>query len=135
MQIDINFRAFKKLTAMRPDESTSYDDVVCDLLKIPREPKGGKSNSPNHAALVRQDVVFPSGTSLKATHKGRSYTARVVDGKIVIDGIDHEPTTSFSRAARFVTGNSVNGWAFWKGKRPTDSEFIPLLNLRKEWKR
>src|SRR6266446_7014624 len=96
MQIDINFRVFKTLTAMRSDETTTYDDVLCDLLKLPREPKGTHPTAPGQAALVRKEVTFPSGTPLQATHKGRRYSAKIVDGKIIVDGVTKEPTVSFS---------------------------------------
>jgi len=43
-----------------------------------------------------------------------------------------EKHTSASAAAIAVTGNSVNGWGFWEVKRPQDSEWILLNNLRKK---
>jgi len=131
MQIEINFRVFKKLTALRPDERTTYDDVLCDLLKISREPKGSHASSADGPALVRGGVEFPSGTALRTTYKGRVYNATIIDGKIVVDGIKKPPTSSFSKAASYVTDNNVNGWGFWQCKRPQDGDFKSLRSYRK----
>lgn len=76
---------------------------------------------PTLADLVSKGVVRV-GTRVSASHKGQSFAATVTkDGKLRLpDGYEGSP----SSAATKCTGNSVNGWTFWR----IDGE--PLGSLR-----
>ena len=127
MQIDIDFEVFKALTARRRDEGHTYNEVIRELLGIPRaaDPKGNDSPPLGEKrSFESRDLSLPHGTQLRATYKGSVYTARIEDGRwIDEDGIEHG---SPSAAARHITGNSVNGLRFWQGKRPTDTGWLNL---------
>jgi hypothetical protein len=124
MQIEIDFEVYKGLTALRHGEDHSYNDVIRALLGLP-EPSGrqhGQGGSSPHAdeqpakrSFESRDLSLPHGTQLKATYKGRNYTARIDDGRwIDSEGRDHN---SPSAAARFITGSNVNGLRFWQARR------------------
>ncbi len=78
--------------------------------------------------VTKEGVVVPNGTALLAWYKDRSYYANVSNGTIEIMG-KHVYTRS--AAAQIVTKGRVNGWEFWKCRRPGDADFIPVKNLRK----
>lgn len=60
----------------------------------------------------------PVGTTLSARHKGKSYTASVVEAKDLPAGralrSGDRLFTSLSAAGKSITGHSVNGWRFWQ---------------------
>jgi hypothetical protein len=129
MQVEIDFEVFKALTAKRVDESHTYNDVIRELLGLTSDSSnaakegaagvaGGKRN------FESRDLSLPHGTLLRATYKGRSYAARIEDGRWIDDeGVEH---SSPSAAARHITGNNVNGLRFWQGKRPNDTGWLNL---------
>lgn len=63
----------------------------------------------------------PVGTTLSATHKGKTHTATIVEtkdlpvGRAVRSG--DQLFSSLSAAGKAITGHATNGWRFW---RPTD---------------
>ncbi|MBE0658289.1 MAG: DUF4357 domain-containing protein [Bryobacteraceae bacterium] len=130
MTIDISFEVFKALTALRENESVTYDHVLRKLLRLERasEKPAIEQSSPN-GAWIAKGVVFPGGTLFRATHKGKTYTGTVEDGALRVDGRSY---SSPSQAAVAITGNSVNGWIFWECKLPGQSGWQMLKTLRKK---
>jgi len=60
----------------------------------------------------------PSGTRLKGRYKGRDEYAKVVEHAGTKSGIGihyrGKIYSSMSAAAREATGQSINGWIFWR---------------------
>lgn len=116
--IEVDFEVYKALTLRRETEAMTYNDVIRGLLKLgnkklspPTEPKKG---------ATYKGVFFPDGTLFEATYKGQRYTARIRDG-VWVDDRDGGIRTSPSHAVNKLTGTSVNGWRFWRCKRPEDT--------------
>ncbi len=115
--IEVDFDVFKALTARRPSEEVTENDVLRDLLRLPSR----KTSSPGESApaavgeWVTKGVRFPAGTEFRATYKGKTYLARVENGALVLNG---ERFDSPSAAAMSITGKPVNGWTFWEGRLP-----------------
>lgn len=70
----------------------------------------------------------PTGTRLSARYRGQEFIAEVVtaeggEGARVLE-FEGSQYASLSAAAKTISGNSVNGWRFWKvvESQPTDSE-------------
>lgn len=124
--IEIDFDVFKALTLRRPSEDVTYNDVLRDLLNLPQS-----GAAPAHATMggcMFLDVHFPEGTQFQVTYKGRTYRARIESGVWVgEDGLAH---TSPSEAAHAITKTNVNGWRFWKCRRPGDSVWRLMNDLR-----
>lgn len=56
---------------------------------------------------------FPAdGTNCRFTYMGKDYVGRVVEGALIIDGVEGKHA-SFSSASRAVTSTSRNGWNDW----------------------
>ncbi len=124
--IDVDFDVFKELTVRRASESVTYNDVIRDLLGIGRATPISIQTHGN--GIVLKGVHFPEGTQFRVTYKGRHYAARVQNGRWV--GSDGVPRNSPSDAAHAITGNNVNGWRFWEAKRPSDTEWRIMDQLR-----
>lgn len=129
MSIEVDFEVFKSLTARRPSENVSENDVLRELLGLP--PKNHAPASDNDFApgdWVTKGVRFPLGTQFRAKYKGQSYEARVADGVLVLDG---QPFDTPSKAAMAITKNPVNGWIFWECRLPGTSSWKLIKSLRK----
>ncbi len=131
MQIDVSFRTWQHLTALLHDENDSLDAVISKLIARQGH---STSNTPVASApsgLYFKDAFLPNGTRMRATYQGQTFFAEVIEGKW-IDIQTGEFRTSPSQAASEITGTANNGWLFWKFMRPEDTEWRPLLWLRKK---
>ena len=126
-QIEIDFEVWKALTLKRETEATTMNDVLRDLLKLPKQ-SGEAAPTPEANGCVFKGVVFPEGTQFRANYKGQVHTGEIKNGAwIDVKGETHTSPTS---AAYAITGSGINGWWFWACKRPTDSEWTPIGKLR-----
>ena len=129
MQIDVDFDVYKALTMLRATETTTYNDVLRDLLGL--EPKSPPMTASQLSATgpgwVSKGVRFPDGTDFRATYAGQTYYGKVEAGALVVNGT---PTTSASYAARLITKNNVNGWGFWECRLPGRDDWQPISSLR-----
>jgi predicted CopG family antitoxin len=123
--IEIDFDVFKTLTMHRDSEETTYNDVLRKLLKLPPKPKfGGSSESEANSTIsdsvawVSKGVAFPSGTVFRRTYKGSLFTAKIEEGKFLLEGKKFD---SLSSAAMSITKSNVDGWGFWECKRPGEA--------------
>ena len=142
MQIDIDFEVFKGLTARLQSESDSYNEAIRRLLGLP---SNDLAAGPAEMVEVGQawstqglggelkgvwygNVFFMDGTTFRATYKGRAYYAEVRDGCWI--GQDGLERTSPSDAASAISRTNVNGWKFWFGKRPGDTDWFRIDEFR-----
>ena len=125
VSIDVDFDVFKELTVRRATEAVSYNDVIRVLLGLRAQ---ARDKAEPTVGCVFQGVRFPEGTLFQATHKGRTYAARIKDGAWW--GDDGKRYHSPSHAARAVTGKNWNGWLLWKCKRPGDATWRLINELR-----
>jgi len=127
-QVEIDFEVFKELTNRRPTEAVTYNDVIRELLKLPKPAKSSKLAANGSKPWIVSDTTFPAGSEFTADHKGKSYSGIAKDGKLELS--DGSKFTTPSAAAVHVTGSNVNGWRFWKCKLPGASQFVLLERLR-----
>lgn len=124
--IEIDFDVFKALTVRRPHEGVSYNDVLRELLDL--ESEGSRAEPSNALGCNMKGVFFPEGTAFRVVYKGKTYAAEIRSGVWI--GDDGERRNSPSEAAHAVTGNNVNGWRFWEGRRPGDDGWRKLDTFR-----
>ena len=127
--IEVDFEVFKALTARRPAEDVTENDVLRQLLRLPpRTSPAEQSDSPGPEDWVTKGVRLPAGTELRATYKGQTYLARITSGALVFDG---KRFNSPSAAAMAITRNPVNGWTFWECRLPGQGRWRSLKELRR----
>jgi hypothetical protein len=127
--IEVDFDVFKALTARRPAEDVTENDVLRQLLRLPpRASPAVQSDSPRPEDWVTKGIRLPAGTELRATYKGQTYLARVTTGALVFDG---KRFNSPSAAAMAITHNRVNGWTFWECRLPGQGSWTTLKELRR----
>lgn len=137
MQIEVDFEVFKAITAKRPTENVTENDVLRALLglkPISEEMAGGMSMggetdglAPITKVWTCKSVRFPVNSQLRAKYQGRTIQAEVqLDGIHVNGKVANSP----SQAAHFVTGTNVNGWTFWEARFPGQQAWTPIQALR-----
>lgn len=127
--IDVDFDVFKALTARRPTEDFTENDVLRQLLHLP--PRSSAISQPDAARpedWLIKGVRLPAGTELRAMYKGQTYLARVAGGALLLNGTRFD---SPSAAAMSITGNPINGWIFWECRLPGQGGWRRLRDLRK----
>lgn len=140
--IQVDFEVYKALTALRPQESVTENDVLRSLLKLPAAVNApnlpisgtviGAKNPlpmpPPPADWVTKGVNFPEGTEFRANYKGQTYLGRVQQRALVVNG---ERFDSPSAAAMRITGGTpVNGWLFWECRLPGEGQWRIIKSLR-----
>lgn len=116
--IDVDFEVYKALTNRRETETTTYNDVIRQLLQLPAAKT--KAMVQLGQGWVQKGVSFPNGTEFRATYKGKTYLAHVADNQMMLNG---KAQKSLSEAATSITNNSVNGWRFWECRFPGGMEW------------
>jgi hypothetical protein len=125
--IEIDFDVYKALIARRPTEEVTENDVLRQLLNLPKLSAPAARDLPAREDWVTKGIRVPAGTQLRATYKGQTYAARVEDGALLLEGRRFE---SPSAAAMSITGHPVNGWNFWQSRLPGQVAWKPLRTLR-----
>ena len=127
--IEVDFEVFKALTALRPSEGVTENEVLRDLLKLPpKKPAHVSSDGPAPGDWVTKGIRFPAGTQFRAKYKGQTYLAKVESGALVFDGNRFD---SPSKAAMAITNTPINGWTFWESRLPDMSSWQMIKTLRR----
>jgi hypothetical protein len=127
--IEVDFDVFKALTNRRPTEDVTENDVLRELLRLPRRTAPAPTlETPAPNDWVTKGVRLPAGTEMRATYKGQTHLGRVSDGALVLNGTSYN---SPSAAAMSITQSPVNGWTFWEVRRPGAGKWTRLTDLRK----
>jgi hypothetical protein len=123
---EVDFEVFKELTLRRATESTTYNDVLRGLLGLPPTVTGAAAQTDDGAWEYR-GVRFPSRTEFRAKYKGKTYSAKIEEGRLMLDG---KVVGSPSEAAHQITGTNVNGWRFWECRLPGEARWRVIEALR-----
>ena len=128
--IEVDFDVFKAITARRPTEDVTENDVLRQLFGLSSLKDGSSPHvgRPSPGDWVSKGVRFPQGTQLRATYKGQTYLAEVAEGALIFQGQRYE---SPSAAAMAISKSPVNGWAFWEAKFPGRAAWQPLKDLKR----
>lgn len=127
--IEVDFEVFKALTARRPSEDVSENDVLRQLFGLPsKKSMPGAAASAAPGDWVTKGVRFPAGTEFRATYKGQTHLARVEGGALALHDQRYDTP---SAAAMSITANPVNGWTFWEARLPGQAGWKMIKSLRK----
>jgi hypothetical protein len=134
--IEVDFDVYKALTLRRPTESVTENDVLRELLGLPRAAHAQPSAISASAvvtvsepgAWITKGVRFPAGTEFRAHYKGETHLARVQNSALLVNGQRYDTP---SAAAMAITGSPVNGWTFWECRLPGQAAWQMIKALRK----
>jgi len=126
--IEVDFDVFKALTARRPTEEVSENEVLRQILGLPAR-KAGQTQpaAPAQGDWVAKGVRFPAGTEFRAVYKGQTHLARVEGGGLMLNGKRFDTP---SAAAMSIADSPVNGWTFWEVRLPGQAGWKMIKTLR-----
>ena len=126
--IYVDFDVYKAITARRPSEDVTENDVLRQLFGLPTG-QGHRAAEGRHRPgdWTWKGVRFPQGTQARAKYKGQLHLAEVKDGALMLNGKRYDSPSS---AAMAITKTPVNGWTFWEVKLPGQAEWHSMKELR-----
>jgi hypothetical protein len=143
-QLDVDFEVYQELFGRWVNESDSFNEVIRRLLGLPASqielPLGQAENpglpiSAQMGLLGHQpggvwysNVFFPDGTLFRATYKGKTHQAQILNSQWIDEFGNFR--TSPSHAASAISNNNVNGWRFWFVRRPVDDDWQRMDALK-----
>jgi hypothetical protein len=133
--IEIDFDVHKRIEAERSSFGETPNDVLRRLLKIEAMPPTVASNPPaaRGRAWSGKGVTLPPGTELRMEYNGRSHHGRIENGGWLVEGKRYgSPSAAAGGAATTKAGSrpSLDGWIYWRVKRPGDQDWMALNTLR-----
>jgi len=133
--IEIDFDVHKIIELERKCFSETPNEVLRRLLKV-----SGKSPSsqPQEAKTGRpwsgKGVTLPHGTELRMDYNGRQYTGTIDNGEWVVEGQRFKsPSAAAGGVALTKSGKRTNldGWNYWQAKRPGDTDWVAIKEMRR----
>ena len=130
--IKIDFDIYQLIVLEKRDFDEPDTVALRRLLGLPVVTDNGPSEP--HAgrglAWTGKGVTLPHGTKLKMTYRGHDHFGEIIEEKW---GVEGNAYSTPSQAAKGVSGGvSLNGWIYWYVKRPTDTDWLPIDDLRRE---
>jgi hypothetical protein len=140
--IDIDFDVNKVIEVARESFSESPNDVLRRLLKIGEKSGNTKDRAPapdDGASMPvgrpwsGKGVTLPHGTAIRMEYNGTMHTGSIEDGEWVVGGVRYRsPSAAAGGVARTRSGSSpsLDGWIYWRAKRPGDARWVAIQKLR-----
>lgn len=134
--IEIDIDVHKLIESERRSFAETANTVLRRLLKLgnPRDPGAGAYRDDLHiGAWTSKGVTLPAGTLLRMEYRGREHRGVIENAAWVVDG-QHFRSPSAAAGGVAVTKSgrrpSLDGWKYWQVKRPSDSDWKALSDLR-----
>jgi len=130
--IDVDFDVYKAITARRPTEQVSENDVLRTLLglALKRDTVDRATADLAHAQdWVAKGVRFPAGTEFRGRYKGQTWLGKVDRAALVVNGQRFDTP---SAAAVAIAKTPTNGWTFWECRMPGQSSWQIIKGLRRK---
>lgn len=140
--IEIDFDIHKQIEAARKSFDEPPYIALRRLLRLPPpvdEPFSSEPETPSGRSWAESKVELPHGTLLRMEYnRGKQiYEGKIINGKWVVNGRTFDsPSGAASELALTKKGRptKLNGWLYWKVKRPGEAEWKLLRDLRPEVK-
>jgi hypothetical protein len=130
--IEIDFDIHKRIELERKSFSETDNAVLRRLLKIEGSSPISTPNL-NGRAWSGKGVDLPHGTELRMEYNGCQYTGVINNGIWQVDGKEFKsPSAAAGGVALTKDGRrtSLDGWIYWKAKRPGDTRWKAISQLR-----
>jgi hypothetical protein len=123
-KIDVTLDIYKLIEQNRISLEEPHYQILRRMLGLPLPKEKPLSEAKYY---LGEGVYVPYGTLFRRVYKGKEHIAEVKYDGIWLNGKKH-PT--INKAVNAISNSPQNAWKFWQVKRPQDSKWIPLNNLR-----
>lgn len=131
--IEIDVDVHKSIEAARNSFEESANDIIRRLLGFSEKPRVDSGQNSGRPWSKQNGVTLPHGTALKMEYNGTPYLGEIIDGKWVFGELQFtSPSGAASALAVTKSGGKtkLDGWLYWQVKRPGDSNWIRIDDLR-----
>lgn len=135
--IEIDFDVHQKIELARKSFDETPNDVLRRLLGISEktEPVLPKASDlvANGKPWSGKGVILPHGTEIRMEYNGELHSGVIKEGKWHVgNAVARSPSDAAKEAALTKDGKkpSLNGWIYWEVKRPEDSSWRSLKDLK-----
>jgi hypothetical protein len=139
--IEIDFDVHQAIELERQSFEDTPNAALRRLLKLrpvekaPAAEKATTAAPPTSEgrAWAGKGVILPHGTELRMDYNGRVHSGRIEDAEWVVEGHKFgSPSAAAGGVAVTKAGKktSLDGWIYWQVKRPGDTRWSPLANLK-----
>ena len=132
--IQIGIEVHKAIEAERRALGEAENDILMRLLKIrPSAPAKSDEQADKGAAWSKDGVILPSGTLLRVSYSGQTVQGVIDDGRWLVRGEYYDsPSMALIHNVTTASGHktNLNGWNHWTVKRPMDSAYRRIGDLR-----
>ena len=136
--IDIDFDVHHKIELARTSFEETPNHVLRRLLGIAPNNAANVTASPTVEPDGRswsgKGVTLPHGTELKMEYNGKVYTGRIEQGDWLVEGTRvKSPSDAACSVATTKDGTrpSLNGWMYWRVKRPGERTWRLINEMRR----
>lgn len=151
-QIEIDFDIHKLIELERRGFDEPPNTALRRLLKLPEKREGEAASSPAikekavaasigaGRPFIEDGVSIPHGSFARMEYLRGSqvYEGQFLDGKLVVNGVAY-PSLSNAADALAITKKgektSLNGWRYWEARRPGETVWVKLWDLREAVRR
>ncbi|MGO9174571.1 MAG: hypothetical protein ACLQED_00280 [Desulfobaccales bacterium] len=123
-KIDVTLEIYKLIEQNRLSLEEPHYQILSRMLGLPIPTENPFSDGKFY---LGEGVYVPHGTLLRVEYKRKEYIAEVRDSGIWVNGTKF---LTINKAVNAISDSNQNAWNFWEVKRPQDSKWIPLDNLR-----
>jgi len=113
--LNLSAAVFAEIWARRAAGEETEDRILRRILGMPAEAPAtppSASASPDGFVDATYGVRFAEGFEISRLYKGRSYAARVRDGRWLLDA-DGRAYDSLNQLSQAVIDGNENAWMFW----------------------
>jgi hypothetical protein len=124
--IEVSDEVFRELQRRAEPFVDTPEDVIRRLLDIDPQASVQREAATGAADLVSHAGRVPHGATLRATYKGREFSAQVANGRVLWNGKVFDSLSSAAVGVIQSTGArrpTENGWRFWEVKDPVTGEW------------
>lgn len=133
-QIQIGIEVHKAIEAERLALGESENDILMRLLRLKAAAsKDTGAPAAGGAAWIKDGVALPAGTQLRVSYSGQLVEGVIEDGRWLIRGKYYDsPSMALIHNVTTAAGSktNLNGWNHWTVKRPLDSSYRRISDLR-----
>jgi len=114
--IEVHIHLFESVWVIEEEKDSKS---VITPKPLPVSPPG---KSVSIMELIKEEIIKP-GDKIYRSYKGKRYEAEILeDGRIKLE--DDTIVNSLSKAARYISKNSENGWIIWRYKDENGGEYL-----------
>lgn len=131
--IEIDFDVHKFIEAERHGFEETSNDVLRRVLGLDGDASGIQPSQETGRQWSGKGVTLPSGTALLMEYNGTLHSGKIDDGVWVVEGKEFKsPSAAAGGVALTRDGHhpTLDGWNYWRVKRPGDDDWILLSSLR-----